>query len=176
MSAWMDSLPPRVAGVSAAPTRIALALGGHAGARLARLLATRTSPSTPLRRVHRLPTPSVESLRVLGVDDWAWPKGRRWGTLAVAHGLVRDFRDLLRRRASPGLGAWKAEALASQVPEGVSFARGLGQEAPAVAAAFSEVWSHGPTEGPVHRLKLVKRSMYGRSGFDLLRQRVLLAA
>jgi len=38
------------------------------------------------------------------------------------------------------------------------------------------VWSNGQTEGQVNRLKLIKRTMYGRANFDLLRQRVLRAA
>jgi transposase len=37
-------------------------------------------------------------------------------------------------------------------------------------------WSNGHVEGQVHRLKLIKRQMYGRAKFDLLRQRVLYAA
>lgn len=41
---------------------------------------------------------------------------------------------------------------------------------------MGEPWSNGPVEGQVNRLKLIKRSMYGRASFDLLRQRVLLAA
>jgi transposase len=45
-----------------------------------------------------------------------------------------------------------------------------------VEAAFSEDWSTGQTEGQVTRLKLIKRSMYGRASFDLLRTRVLRAA
>jgi transposase len=38
------------------------------------------------------------------------------------------------------------------------------------------VWSNGQTEGQINKLKLVKRQMYGRAKFDLLRQRVLHAA
>lgn len=38
------------------------------------------------------------------------------------------------------------------------------------------VWSNGQTEGQVNRLKLIKRTMYGRANFDLLRQRVLRTA
>ena len=41
---------------------------------------------------------------------------------------------------------------------------------------MAEPWSNGPVEGQVNRLKLIKRSMYGRAKFDLLRQRVLHAA
>ena len=43
-------------------------------------------------------------------------------------------------------------------------------------AALTTPWSNGQTEGQVTKLKLIKRSIYGRAGFDLLRRRVLLAA
>jgi transposase len=43
-------------------------------------------------------------------------------------------------------------------------------------AAMSLPWNNGQVEGQVNRLKLIKRQMYGRANFDLLRQRVLLAA
>ena len=56
-----------------------------------------------------------------------------------------------------------------------NFAAGLKQEWPALQAACSNKHSNGPTEGAVNRLKLIKRQMYGRGSFDLLRKRVLLA-
>jgi transposase len=43
----------------------------------------------------------------------------------------------------------------------------------AVKAALSLPWSNGPVEGQAHRLKLIKRQMYGRASFDLLRLLVL---
>ena len=43
-------------------------------------------------------------------------------------------------------------------------------------AALEHGWSNGPVEGNVHRLKLIKCSMYGRASFNLLRIRVLNAA
>ncbi len=46
----------------------------------------------------------------------------------------------------------------------------------ALLAAMQQPWSNGPLEGNVHRLKLIKRSMYGRANFDLLRLRVVHAA
>ena len=45
-----------------------------------------------------------------------------------------------------------------------------------VEAALLVEWSQGQTEGQVNRLKLLKRHMYGRAKFDLLRQRVLYQA
>ena len=57
--------------------------------------------------------------------------------------------------------------------EVVSFAAKLRQDLAAVEAAVTSPWSQGQVEGQVNRLKFVKRSMYGRAKFDLLRQRVL---
>jgi transposase len=45
-----------------------------------------------------------------------------------------------------------------------------------VKAALTLEWSNGQTEGHINRLKLLKRQMYGRAGFDLLRCRLLQAA
>ncbi|MDQ3521342.1 MAG: ISL3 family transposase, partial [Gemmatimonadota bacterium] len=52
-----------------------------------------------------------------------------------------------------------------------TFAIGLRRERPAVEAALSLPYSNGQTEGQVNRLKLIKRSMCGRAGFELLRRR-----
>jgi transposase len=62
------------------------------------------------------------------------------------------------------------------VPAVATFAAGLEQDGPAVRAALTLPWSSGQAEGQINRLKLVKRSMYGRASFDLLRRRILLAA
>jgi transposase len=53
--------------------------------------------------------------------------------------------------------------------------RHLGQ-CEAGISALKQLWSNGPVEGKIHRLKLIKRSMYGRAKFDLLRLRVVLVA
>jgi transposase len=52
----------------------------------------------------------------------------------------------------------------------------LVQDQAAVEAALSLEWSNGQVEGQVNRLKFLKRQMYGRASFDLLRARVLHAA
>jgi transposase len=53
------------------------------------------------------------------------------------------------------------------------FASRLERDLDAVNAALKLPWSQGHVEGQVHRLKLIKRQMYGRAGFDLLRLRVI---
>ena len=74
------------------------------------------------------------------------------------------------------LDTWLAEARACDVPTIETFAAGLEADGAAVRAALTHPWSSGQAEGQVNRLKMLKRQSYGRAGFDLLRQRVLLAA
>ena len=56
------------------------------------------------------------------------------------------------------------------------FAASLGRDRDAVQAALDLPWTTSPVEGQVNRIEAIKRSMYGRAGFDLLRARVLNAA
>lgn len=95
--------------------------------------------------------------------------------IAQATELVRRFMQMVRGRQADQLNAWIAEVAGSQLPELKAFARGLEQDRAVVEAALSSVWSNGQTEGQVHRLKLLKRQMYGRAKFDLLRAKVLFA-
>ena len=57
-----------------------------------------------------------------------------------------------------------------------TFAAGLQQDGAAVRAALTSSWSNGQAEGQITKLKMMKRQMYGRANFDLLRRRILLAA
>ncbi len=65
------------------------------------------------------------------------------------------------------------DARASGIPALRHFAEGLQQDDAAVRAALCSELSNGQTEGQVNRLKVIKRIMYGRANFDLLRLRVL---
>ena len=55
------------------------------------------------------------------------------------------------------------------------FVHGLRKDLPAVVAGLTLPYSNGPIEGANTKVKLLKRQMYGRAGFALLRQRILLA-
>jgi len=57
--------------------------------------------------------------------------------------------------------------------QNAAFVRRLKQDQSAVEAAVEQSWSNGPVEGHINRLKTLKRQMYGRAGFELLRARVL---
>lgn len=87
--------------------------------------------------------------------------------------LAERLATLIRTRTESGLDAWLADAQASDLPEFRSLAASLRQDEDAVRAGMSLPWSNGPVEGAVNRLKMIKRSMFGRAGFDLLKSRVL---
>ncbi len=90
-----------------------------------------------------------------------------------AQKLVLAFLLLLRKREPEALEPWLAKAQASGLPELVEFARGLVRDKDAVTGALTYKESNGLTEGHVNRLKMIKRTAYGRASFDLLCKRVL---
>jgi transposase len=99
--------------------------------------------------------------------------------LAHVDGLAEDINLanrlglILRKESKEDLDDWlnatEGTALAT-------FATGLRKDLDAVKAALALPWTTGPVEGQINRLKMVKRTMYGRAGFQLLRHRVLEAA
>jgi len=71
---------------------------------------------------------------------------------------------------------WREQAKASEIAKLKAFAVKLLQDTDAVVAAIVMPYSQGQTEGRMNKFKLIKRQMYGRGKFDLLRQRVLYAS
>jgi transposase len=90
-----------------------------------------------------------------------------------ARELTQGFFTLVRQKNPDALSAWLESARHSGLSEMVTFGKGLEKDRAAVLAGIAGAWSNGQVEGQVNRLKLVKRSMYGRASFDLLRARVL---
>jgi len=96
--------------------------------------------------------------------------------IATAAELARRFSHLIRERTAAALDPWLEAATSSGVGEYKHFATSLRRDYAAVRAALETHWSNGQLEGQVNRLKGIKKAMYGRGKFDLLRQRVLFAA
>ena len=96
--------------------------------------------------------------------------------VARAQELALSFVRIIRERCAEELREWLINAQGSSLPEFQSFARGLTDDLQAVKASLNYEWSNGQVEGQVHRLKMIKRQMYGRAKLDLLRARVLYAA
>jgi transposase len=87
----------------------------------------------------------------------------------LAH-LGKEFFRIVRDQ---DLSAWSQWLDVASKTALRGFARRLIRDHDAIQAALTLPWSNGPVEGQVHRLKLIKRQMYGRASFDLLRLRVL---
>ena len=87
--------------------------------------------------------------------------------------LARKFGRIIRKR---DVNAWPQWCMNAKNSLLANFAKYLCRDEAAVLAALQQPWSNGPVEGSIHRLKLIKRSMYGRAKFDLLRIRVVHAA
>ena len=93
--------------------------------------------------------------------------------LATLITLATTFTQMVRERNADALDAWLVQAKTSPFPAVQRLGRSLQDDMAAVSAALSMPQSNGRTEGHVHRLKLLKRQMYGRAKLDLLRQRLL---
>lgn len=98
------------------------------------------------------------------------------GEMTMLSGLVRDFAALLDPKDGNDwlLTAWIELARQVDLPHVHAFTRGLVNDRAAVNAALTLPFHNGGTEGVNTKTKLLKRQMYGRAGFALLRHRILL--
>jgi len=130
-------------------------------------LTPRRAAWTVLRREERRSAQDSDALVALRRYD---PELDEAVTLAEA------FIGLVRNRAPDRLDPWLKQALRSTLQPLRRFAKHLSADYEAVRAAVTLGWSNGPVEGQINRLKMLKRTMYGRAGLDLLGRRFLLAA
>jgi transposase len=143
----------------------------------------------PLRAGLSTPTPKLPSPTIRDVTQWLTRRPddvspedtakltaiiSRCPALAGTHTLVRDFGQMITNRTGKHLPAWLNRVDHDGEPELRAFAKGLCRDLPAVTAGLTLPYSSGPVEGNVNRIKMIKRQMYGRAGFDLLRHRILL--
>ncbi len=97
--------------------------------------------------------------------------------IRAAWQAARRFVVILRARKGHRLKSWVKKATQPQIPPPIrQFANGLKQDWDAIVAGLTLHWNNAVAEGHVNRLKLIKRQMYGRANFDLLRARFLAAA
>jgi transposase len=96
-------------------------------------------------------------------------------TLKRAYDLVQDFLVMVHKREGYRLDTWLEKIGESGLQELQSFAHGIEKDKDAVRAGLTWSINNGQVEGQVTKLKLIKRQMYGKAGFPLLRKRVLHA-
>ncbi|MFF4522589.1 transposase [Streptomyces bluensis] len=95
--------------------------------------------------------------------------------LEALTGHVRAFGKTLTPLQGDQLPHWIKAVRADDLPSLRTFVNGLERDLAAVTAGLTLPWSSGVVEGHVNRIKMIKRQVYGRAGFDLPRKRVLLA-
>ena len=109
---FTERLPGLVQSYARMSTRLAallpilgLVAGGQMGTRLTERLGIVTAPSSLLRSLMQFPIARVPAVQVLGVDDWSWKKGRRYGTILVDLERHKTI-DLLQDRERATFAAW----------------------------------------------------------------------
>ena len=147
---------------------------GRAGKTRLRVNAAKAKPAQlPSPRqlsfdwVHRPEKRAIEAQVRLNAIRVASPE------LTIAMDLSDEFTALIRKQSKGTLKEWLSRAEVSPCAEVQNFAEGIRRDESAVNAAITTRWSNGPVEGHVNRLKTIKRQMYGRAGFTLLKARVV---
>ena len=93
--------------------------------------------------------------------------------LKIAQQLALDFYRILKTKNKQQISRWFSNVSKSGPVELQRVAAGMEADAAAIYEAITSRWSNGVVEGHVNRLKMLKRQMYGRAGFELLRRRVM---
>jgi len=100
---------------------------------------------------------------------------RASSTAMTTYTLAQEFLLLMRQRKGERLDEWLEKAHASGVVEFDRLVHSIERDKAAIVTGFTVQTNNGLVEGKVNKLKLVKRMMFGRAGFELLRQRILHA-
>ncbi len=101
---------------------------------------------------------------------------RRHPGVETLYQLTQSFVKLMKDRDFEALDCWLTRGEKCGLPDMETFTQGLQNDYEAVKASFVFSYSNGPVEGQINRLKFMKRSMFGRGSFELLRSRFLEAA
>jgi hypothetical protein len=120
------------------------------------------SGDTLLRIIRQTRLPPSEVPQIVGVDP--------------LYDLTQQFVQVVKQRLVEQLDPWLEQCETVNAGQVQNFASSLRQDYAAGRAALETVWSNGQTERQVNRLKCIKRQMYGRANFDLLRLKVLYAS
>lgn len=128
---------------------------------------TKDIPPRAFRRLvlKNLRTPEEESLlaRIAASDP----------CLATSISLAHAFAAAMHAHDVAAFDTWLQQATSAGIPDWKTFAQSLRRDIDAVHNGITLQWNQGPIEGSIQRLKLIKRTMYGRGGHDLLRRRVI---
>ncbi len=103
-------------------------------------------------------------------DELLFTELQQHPALATAINLAQQFAELVRQRLPKQLDLWLEQASCSSIKQFQNFAKSLQEDYEAVKAGVTLAVSNGQVERQINRLKMLKRQMYGRAGFDLLQK------
>lgn len=88
--------------------------------------------------------------------------------------IVKEFKEIMFSKTPEKLEKWIQETKKHKIPEIDRFLNGIGRDLEAIKNGIKYDYNNGLAEGSVNKIKVIKRIMYGRCSFDLLKQKVLL--
>lgn len=98
----------------------------------------------------------------------------RYPMLAKLFGIVQEFYKMIYAKKSAGLLQWIEQVEELNIPELNTYANGIRRDSSAVTNGIELGYNNGLAEGSVNKIKVIKRIMYGRNSFELLKAKVLL--
>ena len=98
----------------------------------------------------------------------------RYPMLAKLFGIVQEFSKMIYAKKSAGLLQWIEQVEELNIPELNTYANGIRRDSSAVINGIELGYNNGLAEGSVNKIKVIKRIMYGRNSFELLKAKVLL--
>ena len=99
---------------------------------------------------------------------------REYPVVGEIYGIIHSFREIMFTKQADKLDSWIENALQLGIREINSFVMGIIRDLEAVKNGIALKYNNGLAEGSVNKLKVIKRIMYGRSSFKLLRNKILL--
>ena len=87
---------------------------------------------------------------------------------------IKEFYEIIYSKHEEKLDAWLVKLEKFNIPELQTYVNGIRQDIVAVKNGIAMQYNNGLAEGSVNKLRVIKRIMYGRNSFELLKANVLL--
>lgn len=98
----------------------------------------------------------------------------KYDILGKVYRVIEQFYKIVYAKKYEELEAWMEEARLLEIPEVDSYLNGMEKDLIAVKNAIKYNYNNGLAEGSVNKIKLIKRIMYGRNSFEMLKAKILL--
>lgn len=93
--------------------------------------------------------------------------------LADLYAMLKEFYEIIYSKKAEKLDEWLEKLEAFNIPEIQTYINGIRKDIKAVKNGIALLYNNGLAEGSVNKIKVIKRIMYGRNSFELLKAKVL---